>query len=210
MRTFIALDIPAQVRERLSEYMERSRSYAPEARWARVEGLHVTLKFVGEVSEELVEKMKAALGQVKAAPFEVKFEGIGFFPNAKSPRVFWAGVDGGEALTRLASAVDASLEKLGITREEKAYHPHLTLARASTHPLRELAPLLPQPAQDRRVLGTPLLPQPAQDRRVLGTPLATAAPLRFGTMMAREFFLYQSKPQRGGSKYTRLERFQLE
>jgi 2'-5' RNA ligase len=180
MRIFIALDIPAQVRERLDEYMERSRSYAPEARWARVESLHVTLKFVGEVSEELVERMKPALSQVKAAPFAVKFEGIGFFPNAKSPRVFWAGVDGGEALSRLASVVDAALEKLGITREEEAYHPHLTLARASAHPLREL------------------------------TPLATAAPPRFGTMMAREFFMYRSQPQRGGSKYTKLERFQLE
>jgi 2'-5' RNA ligase len=179
MRIFIALDIPAQIRARLEEYMERARSYAPDARWARVEGLHVTLKFVGEVSEELVEKMKGALAQVKAAPFQVKFEGIGFFPNASSPQVFWAGVDGSEVLPRLASAVDAALEKFGVAREEKAYHPHLTLARASTHPLREL------------------------------TPLSNTAPPQFGTMTAREFFMYQSKPQRGGSKYTKLERFGL-
>jgi 2'-5' RNA ligase len=63
-------------------------------------------------------------------------------------------------------------------RETKAYRPHLTLARASTHPLRELAPLLEHQPQ-------------------------------FGTMTAREFFMYQSKPQRGGSKYTKLERFML-
>jgi 2'-5' RNA ligase len=195
MRIFIALDIPAEVRARLAEYMERARSYAPDARWARVEGLHVTLKFVGEVSEELVEKMKSALAQVKASPFQVKFEGIGFFPNAKSPRVFWAGVDGGEALPQLASAVNAALEKLGIAREEKAYHPHLTLARAKTHPLRELSPLLPQHAQNPRASGTP--------------PLANT-PAQFGTMTAREFFMYQSKPQRGGSKYTKLEKFLLE
>jgi 2'-5' RNA ligase len=180
MRIFIALDIPAEIRVRLAEYMERARSYAPDARWARVEGLHVTLKFVGEASENLVEKMKDALATVKPAPFQVKFEGAGFFPNARSPRVFWAAVDGGEALPQLASAVDAALEKLGIAREEKAYHPHLTLARASTHPLQELAPLLNGPAA------------------------------QFGAMRAREFFLYQSKPQRGGSKYTKLERFGLE
>ncbi len=160
--------------------MEQARSYAPDARWARVEGLHVTLKFVGEASDELVQQMKSALARVKASPFEVKFEGAGFFPNPRAARVFWAGVDGGEALPRLASAIDAALEKLGVAREEKAYHPHLTLARASTHPLRELGPLLDQSK-----------PQ-------------------FGTMTAREFFMYQSKPQRGGSKYTKLERFGLE
>jgi 2'-5' RNA ligase len=180
MRIFIALDIPAEIRKNLADYMQRARSYAPDARWARVEGLHVTLKFVGEVSEELGQKMKNALAQVKAEPFTVRFEGVGFFPNPRAARVFWAGVDGGEALPRLASAVDVVLEKLGIGREEKAYHPHLTLARASSHPLRELASLLNAP-------------QP-----------------QFGTMTACEFFMYRSQPQKGGSKYTKMERFGLE
>jgi RNA 2',3'-cyclic 3'-phosphodiesterase len=89
-------------------------------------------------------------------------------------------VEGGDELPRLASAVDAALSKLGIAREEKPYHPHLTLARASNHPLRELQALITDP------------------------------PPQFGTMTAREFFLYQSQPQKGGSKYTKLERFALE
>jgi 2'-5' RNA ligase len=180
MRIFIALDIPADIRKCMSEYMERARSFAPEARWARVEGLHVTLKFVGETSDALVQQIKTALSTIKAAPFEVSFESVGFFPNAKAARVFWIGVNGGEPLTQLAATVDAALEKLGIAREGKAYHPHLTLARASSHPLRELAPLLNEP------------------------------PPQFGTMTAREFFLYQSQPQKGGSKYTKLERLRLE
>lgn len=196
MRIFIALDIPAEVRKRLTEYMERVRSYAPDARWARVEGLHVTLKFVGEASDELVQKMKIALATVKESPFEVKFEGVGFFPNPKAARVFWAGVNGGEALPELASAIDAALGKLGVAREEKAYHPHLTLARTSTHPLRELRPLLDQP-------------QPSPQRAPTPRPLGTPQP-QFGTMTAREFFMYQSKPQKGGSKYIKLERFGLE
>ena len=180
MRIFIALDIPAEVRARLTEYMERARSYAPEARWARVEGLHVTLKFVGHVSDERVEQIKAVLASVNAAPFTVKFEGIGFFPNPKAARVFWAGVNGGDELPRLASAIDAAVQKLGVERETKPYHPHLTLARTSARPLRELQPLL------------------------------VDTPPQFGTMTAREFFLYQSQPQKGGSKYTKLERFGLE
>src|SRR2546430_1319435 len=134
MRLFIALDIPAEVRARLTEYMERARKLAPDARWARVEGLHVTLKFVGEFSDARLEEMKTALAAVKAAPFEVTFKGVGFFPNTKAARVFWAAVDGGEELPRLASAVDMALAGLGIAREEKPYRPHLTLARTSSRP----------------------------------------------------------------------------
>ena len=180
MRIFIALDIPAEVRAGLTEYMERARRLASHARWARVEGLHVTLKFVGHVTDERVEPIKIALASIKSEPFAVRFEGIGFFPNPKAARVFWAGVDGGNELPRLASAIDAAMEKLGIERETKPYHPHLTLARTSARPLRELQPLLAD------------------------------IPPQFGTMTAREFFLYQSQPQKGGSKYTKLERFGLE
>jgi 2'-5' RNA ligase len=180
MRLFIALDIPAEIRTRLTEYMERARALAPDARWARVEGLHVTLKFVGHVDDAMVEKIKAALSVIQAAPFEVRFEGVGFFPNPNAARVFWAGVDGGDHLPRLASTIDAALERLGFPSETKPYHPHLTLARTSARPLRGLRPLMDDP------------------------------PPQFGTMTAREFFLYQSQPQKGGSKYTKLERFGLE
>lgn len=180
MRLFIALDIPADIRARLTEYMERARALAPEARWARVEGLHVTLKFIGHVDDARVDQIKAALKSIKIAPFEVNLAGVGFFPNPNAARVFWAGVDGGDHLPRLASTIDAALEKLGFECEIKPYHPHLTLARTSSRPLRELRPLV------------------------------TDSPPQFGTMTAREFFLYQSQPQKGGSKYTKLERFALE
>jgi 2'-5' RNA ligase len=179
MRIFIALDIPEQVRAHLTEYMERAHLLAPEARWARVEGLHVTLKFIGHVDDAVVEKIKAGLRSIKATPLEVKFSGVGFFPNPNAGRVFWAGVNGSDSLPKLASTIDAAMEKIGIPRETKPYHPHLTLARTSSRPLRGLKPLLDEPPQ-------------------------------FGTMTAREFFLYQSQPQKGGSKYTKLERFELE
>lgn len=180
MRLFIALDIPVEIRARLSEYMERERALATEARWARVEGLHVTLKFIGHVDDAVVEQIKTALAAIKTSPFEVKFTGVGFFPNPNAARVFWAGVDGGDHLPRLASSIDAAMEKLGFPHETKPYHPHLTLARTSSRPLRELRQLLDDPHS------------------------------QFGTMTAREFFLYQSQPQKGGSKYTKLERFGLE
>jgi 2'-5' RNA ligase len=185
MRLFVALDIPGRIRAHMQEYMDRARSLVPEARWARPDGLHITLKFIGEIDDGKVDPMKAALASVKAAAFEVKFESVGFFPSAKSPRVFWIGVEGGPALSQLAAAIDNATYKLGVSREERAYSPHLTLARAGSgpgahHQLRPLAALT-----------------------------GSEAPPQFGTMSAREFFLYQSQPQRGGSKYTKLQRFEL-
>jgi len=185
MRIFIALDIPGEIHRRMIEYTERVRALAPEARWARPEGLHVTLKFIGETSDDRVAQIKNVLTGVKATPFEVKFGGVGFFPGAKSPRVFWIGVEGGEVLTRLATAIDQQISTLGFPREERAFSPHLTLARTgsapgSQHQLKPLASLL-----------------------------QGEAPPQFGTMTAQEFFMYRSQPQRGGSKYTKLEKFVL-
>ncbi|HEY6248843.1 MAG TPA: RNA 2',3'-cyclic phosphodiesterase [Candidatus Angelobacter sp.] len=183
MRLFIALDIPAEVRERLNQYVERVCIYAPDARWARTESLHVTLKFIGEVSDAKVQEIKARLAEVKAGVFEIDFKEIGFFPNPRSPRVFWTGVNAPDALKQLASAVEGSVEKVGIPREKRAYHAHLTLARA------------PEGGASRhcfRLLQERLNPEP---------------PPQFGTMTAREFFLYQSQIMRGGARYTKLQRF---
>jgi RNA 2',3'-cyclic 3'-phosphodiesterase len=183
MRLFIALDIPSAIRMRITEYAERLRALAPEARWARPEGLHVTLKFIGEVNDARLQEIKNALSTVKAAQFDVTFASAGFYPTPKSPRVFWIGVQADEALQHLAAAVDDAVHRVGIAKEDRPYSPHLTLARAGHGGGPELRPLL-------HALE------------------AEAAP-RFGTMTAREFFLYQSRPQRGGSKYTQLQGFVL-
>src|SRR5262249_39584417 len=185
MRIFIALDIPSEIRARIVEFMERARPYASDARWARPEGLHVTLKFVGEVKEDKLERIKSALAAVKAAPLAVTFAGAGFFPTPNSPRVFWAGVAGGEALAQLAALIDKATHSAGVAQEERAYSPHLTLARASTAPSGQ------------------------HQLRPLASLLKTAPAPHFGTMTAQEFWLYQSQLQRGGSKYTKLQKFGL-
>ena len=74
MRLFIALDIPTDIRERLSQYVDRVRRYAPEARWARIESLHVTLKFIGEVKDAKVAEIKAALPAIQCPQFPVEFK----------------------------------------------------------------------------------------------------------------------------------------
>ncbi|SRR6266481_1694835 len=183
MRVFVALDIPGEIRARIAEYVERVRGYAPGARWVKPESLHVTLKFVGEVNAPLLRQMKDALRPVKASPFEVKFEGIGYFPGPKSARVFWAGIDAPDSLAYLASSIDGQLQPLGVTPEKAAYRPHLTLARAGT-----------ASTQSLRLLQKQLEAEPSP---------------HFGTMTAHEYYLYQSTLSPQGARYARLERFAL-
>jgi len=182
MRIFIALDIPEEIRKRISRYAQRLRPLAPDSRWSRPEALHVTLKFVGSADGAKVEEMKQALREISVPPFEIHFDGVGFFPGEKSPRVFWAGVESTEALPALASSIDTALEQIGIPRESKPWRPHLTLARAGA------------PGKTNRAF------------QQLPGKLTAEIP-RFGTMTAQEFFLYNSEPTPGGSSYTKLKGF---
>src|ERR1019366_1271419 len=130
MRLFVALDIDDNIRGRLARFLDGVRGFAPDARWARPESLHVTLKFIGERPEEDVEKIKRAMETIGVDAFEMTFRGYGFFPSARAPRVFWVGIEAGPSLSSLAAMVDEKLAPLGITKEEHAFNPHLTLARA--------------------------------------------------------------------------------
>src|SRR5258708_11560043 len=133
MRLFVALDIPENVRASLAGLIPKLRVTCASARCVRSEGLHVTLKFIGEASQEKAEAIKAALATVPArSPIIMNFRGLGFFPNARRPRVLWAGIEADSGLAALAAAVETSLDQLGIRREERVFAPHLTLARFGT------------------------------------------------------------------------------
>jgi RNA 2',3'-cyclic 3'-phosphodiesterase len=177
VRLFVALDIPEAVRAALTELSERLQKTCPDARWVRLEGVHVTLKFIGEVPTEDVEDLRQALGELPSfSPIELRFRGLGFFPSARRPRVFWAGVETGPQLAALVAAMEMKLEPLGIPPEKRPFHPHLTLARFET----------PQRTQTL-----------AAAVEALGAP-------EFGSENFREFHLYQSVLKRSGAEYTRL------
>ena len=182
MRLFVALDIPDDVRAAVVAVVAKLRPNCREARWVRLEGAHVTLKFIGEVPNESVEAIEASLHTVPfPEPFKIAFRGVGFFPNDRHPRVLWAGIEAGLELRSLAAAVESSLEPLGITRERKEFSPHMTLARFN--PPVKLAGLL--------------------------AAIAAAGPLEFGQTLANQFHLYQSILKPGGAEYTRLATFTL-
>src|SRR5580693_251016 len=131
MRVFVAVDIDDAIRGRITRFLDGVRGFAEEARWVRPESLHITLKFIGEKSEEDVEKIKCSLETIEAGTFEMSIRGYGFFPGARAPRVFWVGIDGGSKLTSLAATVDEKLARLDVPKEEHAFTPHLTLARGA-------------------------------------------------------------------------------
>ncbi len=192
MRVFIGLDIDDAIRARLEQFLDGVRGFAPEARWVLPESMHVTLKFVGERPSDAVEDIKQALGTIRAGAIEIAFRGYGFFPTAKAPRVFWIGISAGPELAALAKSVDEATAGLGVPREEHAFSPHLTLARRGSGAPRW-----------REGDGAKNPYQRLQEK------LAAMPPLDFGTMTAREFFLYQSRLMQGGAKYTKIERFGL-
>lgn len=194
MRLFVALDIDDDIRARLARFLDAVRQFAPDARWVRSESLHVTLKFIGEKSEDDAENIKRALAAIAADAFELKFRGYGFFPGARAPRVFWIGSDGGSKLMSLAATVDETLAQIGIPKEEHAFNAHLTLARGG------------------RGSGSPRRGKkdgPNRSFQRLQEKLAALPAPEFGTMTVRKFFLYQSQLSPKGSKYTKLERYAL-
>ncbi|HTD23330.1 MAG TPA: RNA 2',3'-cyclic phosphodiesterase [Terriglobales bacterium] len=191
MRLFVAIDLDDAIQQRIERFMESVRESAPEVRWVSPASLHITLKFIGESAQH--DTIKEKLSTIQARKTQISFRGIGFFPTPRSPRVFWIGVEADDHLVQAARSVDEALLPLGIEKEERAFTPHLTLARSgSGNPQRE------------RTDGPNKKFQHLQER------LARMTPPDFGTMTAHEFFLYQSKTAPSGAVYTKLARFELQ
>ena len=195
MRVFIAIDLDPDVREKIGRFLDGVRPFAPDARWVAPESLHITLKFIGEQKPEQVETIKQRLRTLRGNAATINFTGTGFFPTPRSPRVFWIGIQAAPALAELAAQVDEATAELGIPPEERAFSPHLTLARG------------------RGGSGLPKWRKgdgPNTIFNILQKRLEAMGPLEFGTMTAREYFLYQSQLSPKGSRYTKLERFVLQ
>jgi RNA 2',3'-cyclic 3'-phosphodiesterase len=194
MRIFIALDISPEIRQRIEMFIDGVRNFAPDARWVRPESLHIALKFIGEKNPESVDQIRQVLSQIQSSPIDLNFRGYGFFPTAKAARVFWVGIDSGPKLTALATQIDEATTSLGIPKEDHPFSPHLTLARAE---------------KTTAAPGWRKGDAPNERFGKLQEKLAALPKPEFGTMTAREFFLYESQLSRGGSRYTKIGKFTL-
>ncbi|MBI3871767.1 MAG: RNA 2',3'-cyclic phosphodiesterase [candidate division Zixibacteria bacterium] len=138
MRSFIAINLPAQVQSDIGAIIARLRPAGPPAKWVPAENLHLTLKFLDEIREDQIDPILKAMasGCEGGSPFEIALRGFGVFPNARKARVFWIGIDSGyETLKALAQSIDTQIATLGFPREDRPFSAHITLAR-----LREPAP----------------------------------------------------------------------
>jgi RNA 2',3'-cyclic 3'-phosphodiesterase len=184
MRLFVALELPDDVRRAIDELVARLKPLCPAARWGRPEGMHVTLKFIGHaIADGDAEKLaatRAMLAAVRSSePVEIVYRGVGFFPDARRPRVVWCGVEASANLARIAADIERALEPLGIPREERAFVPHLTLARFKSPD------------------GVAALVRAAGE----------FAGRDFGSAREKEFHLFESMLKPGGAEYRKIESY---
>jgi RNA 2',3'-cyclic 3'-phosphodiesterase len=178
MRLFTAIDLPEEVIHNLEHLLDKLRPTA-KINWSPPANLHITTKFIGEWPEARLEELQAALGGVDQRPaITVDIRKLGFFPNARSPRVFWCGVEA-PGLEDLAAGIEEAAATLGIPKENRAYSPHLTLARIK-----------------ERI-----------DPKKLNEAISGLPSVEFGRFSVDRFFLYLSKLRRSGSVYTKLREF---
>ena len=191
MRLFAGIDIPEEVRQKIADFVDHLRPNAPDARWVKPETFHVTLKFIGELQPERLDQLKAALAAVKRPAIDIAFRGTGFF-TPRSPKAFWIGGHANNALLSLAAEVDSACAQLGIRSEDRAFSPHLTVARTGSG----------RPQGSPRDRNKPSMWQLRDAVQRIPAP-------DFGTMTAQEFFLCESKLSPKGAQYTKIARFPL-
>jgi 2'-5' RNA ligase len=182
VRLFIAIEIPQTIRTTFAALLKEFRAIAPQVKWVRAENLHVTLKFLGETEPAKLGALQNVLSVVRSTePVNLEFRGLGFFPNEKRPRVFWAGMEASANLKTLASDIDQAVHRLGFPLEDRPFTPHLTLARF-------------QP--------------PGIPPKLLHTIQEKSAQA-FGSLLAREIHLIESKLKPAGAEYTTVQTFRF-
>ena len=132
LRLFVAAEIPPALREACTSLLAEARHAFPAARWARPEGMHLTLKFLGATPEERLDRVTDAIAAParRAAPFDLLTGPAGLFGPPSRPRVFWIALEGDlTAAGRLVKDLEDEAALLGFAREERPFRPHLTLAR---------------------------------------------------------------------------------
>jgi 2'-5' RNA ligase len=137
IRAFIALELPDAARRTLVDLQARLQGELSQVRWVRPEGIHLTLKFLGDIPEAQVDPIGQALAATTQGqpPLKLGLKGLGVFPGVRKARVVWAGLEGETAaLIALQRSVDAALEALGLPRERRRFKAHLTLGRFKKSP----------------------------------------------------------------------------
>lgn len=184
MRTFIAIDLAPRLKDALQGLVRDLSPLATNIRWVRTGGMHLTLKFLGEISDGQAAAVAAEVGTIAAgtARFSIRLRGVGAFPPGRSaPRVVWAGVEAGPGLVALQQRIETAVSTLGFEPERRPFQPHLTLGRAKL------------PGRQERLLQEM---NRLKDRE-------------FGEMEVDRLTLFRSVLAPGGAEYSVLGEFEL-
>jgi len=185
IRSFLAFDIPKDVRQKLAKLINDFAAKETGVRWLDPETLHVTMKFFGDVDEELLlGDISRDIEEVtsKTIPFSLDCTGLGVFPNWKYPQIIWAGFLGdSEPVLNLKDALDSSLAKYALKKDARAFRLHLTIGRA------------------KEIKGS----------GKLATLISGLGPISFGRVSVKGLTLYKSVLTKTGSIYTPLKEFKF-
>lgn len=184
MRAFAAIEVPDSLKEALGALRDRFRRSGAHASWVRDDNMHLTLRFLGELSQAEVEafseQFRAACGA--CAPMRLRIRGAGAFPNTRRPSVLWAGVEvlAGD-LRAVQTRAETAARTIGLSAEPKPFHPHITIARIRD--ARQAAPLI--------------------------EALEAARDFEAGEFTAASVSLFSSELKPGGPVYRRVREFEL-
>lgn len=176
MRLFIAVPIPKKVKQELLAL----RSPVEGMRWQDPEQMHLTLKFLGEKNKSFTKKLQKRLATIAHPSFTLSIDGIGSFPEGKSPKVVWAGISKNELLVQLQKKVEVCCQEMGIAPEKRAYKPHITLTRVKGSAKQEVESFINQNKE-----------------------------FNMADIPVNEFVLYESKLDAEGAQHHRLQTFHL-
>ena len=185
MRAFIAIDFDKEIKDTISSLIQQCDTGDKNIRWVKTQGMHLTLKFLGEVSEDKITQVKSVLANiVKDYPsFQLSLKGTGSFPpGARHPRVIWIGIDLNETLQNIQTRLENELHKIRFPKEKRIFHPHLTLGRV----------------KGPQNLGTVM------------ESLEQHNETDFGKMTVNKLILFKSTLKPTGAEYTKLSEFYLE
>ena len=184
IRSFIAVEVPQSLRAKLEEVQRELKRADADVRWVRPESIHLTLKFLGSVTGEELEKLAGGIAPIISSwvPFEVRLHGLGCFPSSRNPRVVWVGMEQGSAeASSLQKAVENRAAEVGFAPETRPFKPHLTLGRV------------------RSSRGKVSLAQAVENHR----------DVEIGGFWVDEVYLFKSELKPSGAVYTKLHTFPM-
>jgi 2'-5' RNA ligase len=183
MRSFIAIDIPADIKLAIHDVIRTISGDARGIRWVSTANIHLTLKFLGDVRDNLIPQIEKRLKLIgkRYQPFSIGIRGAGAFPNFKNPDVLWLGIEASDQLEALFREIDAALAEIGFERDSRKFSPHLTIGRV----------------KDRRDV-TPVVRE-----------LSTYKDTFFGTIEVCEILLMKSVLKPSGAEYAKVAFIEL-